>query len=121
MERMRLTKIERLVLQELANGNDCSNVWRKAYAATRLRRDEPVKYAFHHLQEVGFVKALFVEGGKPFDARITDKGVAYIEEYPLLENLTDPLRGERFSRLISVLSIIVSVLALSVSILAVIL
>lgn len=121
MERMRLTKIERLVLQELADGSDCSNVWRNAYAATRLRRDEPVKYAFHHLEEAGFIKAVFVEGGKPIDARITDKGVAYIEEYPLLENLTDPLRGERFSRLMSVLSIVVSVLALSVSVLAIIL
>ena len=118
---MRLTKIERLVLQELSNGTDCEAVWRKAIAATRLCRSEPAKYAFHHLEEAGFIRAAFVEGGKPIDARITDKGVAYIEEYPLLENLTDPLRGERFSRLVSVLSIIVSVLALSVSLLAVVL
>ena len=121
MERMRLTKIERLVFQELANGKDCEAVWRKAYAATRLCRPEPAKYAFHHLEEAGFIEAAFIEGGMPVAARITDKGVAYIEEYPLLENLTDPLRGERFSRLVSILSIIVSVLALSVSVLAVVL
>lgn len=121
MERMRLTKIERLVLQELANGKDFPKVWEKAYLATRLCRPEPAKYAFRHLEEAGFIRAAFVEGGMPIDARITDKGVAYIEGYPLLENLTDPLRGERFSRLVSILSIIVSVLALSVSLLAVVL
>ncbi len=115
MERMRLTRIERLILRKLKDGADFKTAYDEAYKATYLQRYEPVHYAFRHLAELDFIWADFATGGRPIDARITDAGIAYQEEYPQMENLTDPLRSERFNRNIALASLIVSIFALAVS------
>lgn len=115
MERMRLTRIERLILRELKDGVPFADVYELACRATRLRRYEPVHYAFRHLADLDFIDAAFATGGRPIDACITDAGIAYQEEYPQMENLTDPLRSERFNRNIALASLIVSIFALAVS------
>ena len=115
MERMRLTRIERLILRNFKDGADFPTAYNEAFKATRLHRYEPVHYAFRHLADLDFIDATFATGGRPIDARITDAGVAYQEEYPQMENLTDPLRSERFNRNIALASLIVSIFALAVS------
>lgn len=120
MERMRLTRIEVAILRtysELPAWYDVRLAFSDALENARRACSNKVNhgaivYAFKHLDEEGLIKATFQEGGMPVRASITPKGLAYIEEYPNMENLEDPLRRERFTKIVAILSLIVAILAL---------
>lgn len=64
------------------------------------------------LKEKGFVHPLYVEGHQLEDLRLTDKGKAYMEQYPSLRN---PISKETVSLIIALLSLLVGIAALFVA------
>jgi hypothetical protein len=82
MNRIYLSKTEKKILRTLNEPENVEDVFgdisKAELSAASLR-----------LEELGFVKAAYEEGGGVCDIRILDKGKAYIIENPTLENPFD--------------------------------
>lgn len=123
MERMRLTRIEVAILRTYSQLPPDYDRAEALGLAIRNAKDAcsnkinhgAVVYAFKHLSDEGFLKATSQEGGTPVRAEVTPAGLAYIEEYPKMENLEDPLRSERFTKVVAILSLLISFASLLIA------
>lgn len=80
MERVRLSKAERVVLRMVASGATCASTF---YPQSKFTA------AVYTLSYKGFVKAAFLEGGSVEDVRLTAYGRQYLAEHPALRNPID--------------------------------
>lgn len=77
MERVRLTKAEKQVLRMISKGiHLCPSEYPLHTFNTSVRT----------LFNKGFIQAMFQEGGGVIDTKMTDYGVQYMAQYPLLHN-----------------------------------
>lgn len=131
MERIRMTKIDKLVLRgvyDLCGGHALptnTRVWTFPIidALKKLYPKAPKElfyYSFMHLEENGLISVIrcWERDYEPACAVITLKGLAYINEHQTLESPEDLLRGERTTRILAYISIAVAVISACLSVIA---
>ena len=133
MERIRMTKIDKLVLRgvyDLCDGHALptnTRVWTRPIIddLKKLYPKAPEELFYHsfmYLEENGLISVIrgVEKDYVPACAVITLKGLAYLYEYPKLENLEDPLRWERTNRILAYISVAVAVISACLSVIALI-
>lgn len=113
MELIYLTDTEKEVLFTLQNEKNIAEL-RESYAD----KDYLVNAACKYFEEIGFIYANTVSGGKVVDAMLKDKGKAYLHEFPELNNPIPKDKQVRFSRTMSLLAIALSFGAFALSLIA---
>ena len=102
MERIKLTKNENNTLRGLLLGKAIPH---EGVSKTSWNS------ALRSLQRKGLVRAAFIEGGSPEDAKLTTKGKDYLREFPSLRN---PIRLE-ISSVTFIIAAIVSIIMLFIA------
>lgn len=124
MKRIRMTKLEKYILKSYASNKNILSqdafieVCKQFSDGSVPFTYEVFCYAFDSLDDKGFISIRRGEGGYPASAKITTKGLAYLFEYPDLENLEDPLRLEREGRRLSYISIGIAAFGACLSVLS---
>ena len=115
MERMRLTKIEKYILLTLSKTrNDCPpSAVSSHFPGVEI---EVILYSYDALSDKGLIHVI-IDGYRLLAVEITTKGLAYVHEYPDLENLEDPLRLERETRMLSLVSVVTATVSILLSVL----
>lgn len=103
MERINLSKNEKVVLRLIASKQRCC----------------PAEYPLHKfaiavrlLESKGLVKVMRQEGGEIVDTRLTEQGVVYMAENPRLIN---SINWSAVATIVSMVSAVVSIIAMFIS------
>lgn len=102
MERIYLTKSGKNVLRALTMKRSCLITMTKSGYCSAIRS----------LDRHGLVRAMYEEGGGVVDVSLTDEGVAYLSENPLLIN---PINWGKVSAICSVIAILMAIISLFVA------
>lgn len=100
--RIKLEKQSKKVLRMLANGEQCSSLY----------KDYAFIHAMDELQENGLAKGYWVEGHTLEGAFITPRGERYIRQNPHLYN---PVNWQLITFILGVASLVVAIIALFVA------